>query len=170
MSNYIDLVLVKITGGQTRKLFMAPVYHVFSGDDVICQTASGEESGKVIATMSCLEDSQAYKFALTACGAREPLKKVLFRLDRTALKYQVEKKQRTNRDVVIDLLRNEGMSVTSDTADAVLFGAYCKGSYCARCHVNPEKKEKGIICDVDTFTDWADCPAESLEDNADVPF
>ena len=89
MSNYVDLVLVQFSEGRRPHLFKAPGFStkLTPGTSVEVMTRLGVESGEVVAKSSVVEDSETYRFAVLASGAKEPLGPVLTIVTRETIGY-----------------------------------------------------------------------------------
>ena len=80
MSKYIDLVLVKHKPEQAANyLFYAPFSTgLKNGDTVIVDTQAGKTTGAVVNVITVAKESNDFKFAMQAAGAKE-LKRVIAR-------------------------------------------------------------------------------------------
>lgn len=87
-----DLVLVRHLNSPAIYLFRAPDGSgIKTGDVVICDTSIGEALGFVMADpVTALKGGKAEKFAVAACNATLPLKKVLRKAFFADLNYKYE--------------------------------------------------------------------------------
>lgn len=88
---FVKLVAVKFAFPKNGKnyLFVAPfLADMNAGDEVIVDTAKGEQRATVVSFTDVRDGGDEYKFIISAMGATIPLKKVLARL--TMYRYMYE--------------------------------------------------------------------------------
>lgn len=89
---YVDLVLVKHEGCSQPYLFVAPALsYLKEGDRVLVQNCFGEKMAKVIGVMTTTPDSENYKMIVKASKAKEPLARVVAKVDYSKFVYAEEK-------------------------------------------------------------------------------
>lgn len=88
----IDLVLCEHDLNKGQKfLFQAPMFSCLkNGDKVMVDTKYGERVATVVASCSVGEGTEQYEMIVQACGASEPLKKVISKITYRKFEYEGE--------------------------------------------------------------------------------
>ena len=91
MHKYIDMVLVKHKEVGEPYLFVAPAFsHLERGDNVLCSTEKGDQTGIVISSVTVDELGDEFKF-IRQMNCMRRLKKIKAKVTITELKYEEEK-------------------------------------------------------------------------------
>lgn len=85
---YIDLVLVMFPSNKRPYLFQAPGFsRIKTGDKLIVENADGKAEGYVLGVNSVQPDCEDFEFAVTACQATLPLKRVISKIEYRMMEY-----------------------------------------------------------------------------------
>ena len=89
---YIDLVLVKHDGCNQPYLFQAPAWsYLKEGDRVVVHNKFDEQTATVIEAITTTLDSETYRMVVKSSRAKEPLAKVVAKLDYSKFTYEEAK-------------------------------------------------------------------------------
>lgn len=88
----IDLVLCEHDLNKGKKfLFQAPMFsYLEKGDKVVVDTKYGEQVATVLASCSVGKGTEQYTMIVQACGATEPIKKVISKITYRKFEYSDE--------------------------------------------------------------------------------